>query len=215
VTLFVDLSNNNAGEPNWRELKRHVDGVMLKVSEGATFADRTFKPRRDRARAAGLRVGGYHFARPSMSDAPTRDAVLEARHFSSLVLELGRRDYVPALDMESLSSLSRDVQVMWARAFSQEIRRRLGRYPLFYSYPAFITGLLPDDAKPIGGGLWLAAYGRNDGKPYPFRVPKPWKKAVAHQFTSQGRVAGVTGLVDVSRVLQPAAMLAHPLTGRL
>ncbi|MDE2098573.1 MAG: glycoside hydrolase family 25 protein, partial [Patescibacteria group bacterium] len=93
MNLVVDVSNNN---PNvdFKALKASgVCGVWLKVSEGTSFADPLYARYRAEAKAAGLRVGGYHFGHPKNSP------VAEAQFFLSL-LKLEPGDLLPALDLE-------------------------------------------------------------------------------------------------------------------
>jgi lysozyme len=206
--LIIDLSSNNA-EPKWAALKRSgIEAVWLKASEGVTWRDPDFNRWRAAAGKAGLRVGAYHFARP---DLHPFDPVSEAKGFCAQVVSVGRRDLRPVLDYERLSGRGGDET--WIRQFNRVVSDRLKVGPLFYSYPALIESL--DLAHPVGYGLWLASYGRNDGKQHPYRVPAPWKKLVAHQFSSRCRVVGCDGLVDLSRVYQSRAVLAHPVAGRV
>jgi GH25 family lysozyme M1 (1,4-beta-N-acetylmuramidase) len=63
VTL-IDVSNVN-GSVDFREVRHAgIAGAFLKVSEGLDFNDSRFAEFRREARRAGVRVGGYHFARP-------------------------------------------------------------------------------------------------------------------------------------------------------
>lgn len=201
--LIVDLSDNNPPPIAFATLRRAgFEGVWLKASEGRTWVDETFRVRSNAARAAGLRVGAYHFARPDNGNHPGD----EAEHFAAVYKRIFSADLRPQLDLEV--GTPHPSYVPWARAWNQEVLRRLGVGPGFYSYPSYIEGLHADT--PIGWGLWLASFGRNDGKEHPFSVPAPWRHIVAHQFTSQARVQGVPGPVDVSKVYAPLAVLAFP-----
>lgn len=206
--LVVDLSSNNRA-PDWARLKRAgVSAAWLKASEGLTWNDPVFQSARKAANRAGVRVGAYHFARP---DLHPYGGSSEAIHFSNVVKSVGRTDLRPVLDYERISSHGGDGA--WIKNFNAVVKARLGVGPLFYSYPALVDSLRL--SKPVGYGLWLAAYSRNDGKEHPYTIPAPWKKTVAHQFSSQCRIAGCEGVVDLSTVSQPWAVLAHPVTGRL
>lgn len=204
--LLADLSNNNPTVDFRRLARAGVRGVYLKATEGATFVDPTFAARRTQARAAGLAVGAYHFARPDTGDARLSDAHAEARHFASVVGRLGWRDLRPALDLEIGRPEPR--YVAWSRAWNTQVRDLLGAGPLFYSYPYYIVGLRA--AEPIGYGLWLADYGRDDGAAHPAHVPAPWQKCVLHQYTSNGRVDGVSGRCDLNRAERMRPLFAFP-----
>jgi lysozyme len=202
VTVTVlDVSNWNAEVDFERVRAAGIAAVYLKASEGRSFSDRSFAARRAAARAAGLHVGAYHFARPG-----TNPPHVEAEHFLRVVGELDARDLRPALDFEVAGGLA-VARVEWARAWNRAVRGELGAWPLFYSYPALVEALAPE--RPIGGGLWLASFGRNDGVEHPFRVPAPWRRALLHQFSSECRVAGCSGRVDLSHGGSLAPLLAR------
>jgi lysozyme len=199
VATIIDLSSNN-GSVDWHRLKHAgVDGAMLKASEGVTWNDPTFNQRRKDAQTANLHVGAYHYARPHENDP-----VMEANHFCNIVGHLAPGDILPALDLEEGSG-SPDF-FYWIVKFNHRVEQKLGRYPLFYSYPAYIAQLKL--ARPVGSGLWLASYGRDDGKDYGAVVPAPWKRWLMHQFTSNATVGGVPGHADLSHASSLAPLLA-------
>lgn len=185
-------------------------GMLHKVSEGVRFADAEWKQRAAAARAAGLHVGGYHFART------TGDARVQAQYFAHLLGPVGRRDLHPALDIETNDGdLSPARLLEWMRAFAERVHELTGVRCLYYSYPAFLAAQSWDHPPGRGAGLWLAAYGPNDGHDHgiPAGSTAPWRHAVAHQFTSVGRIAGVAGHVDLSHARSRRAMLAHGWRG--
>lgn len=201
---IVDVSNNNGGAIDWVRVRHAgVTGVLLKATEGETFNDSTFASRRVAANKAGLRVGAYHFAHPE------NDPYTEAQHFCSVVKKLNRTDFKPVLDFEY--GHPDPGMVNWIKKFNATVLKHLGSYPIFYSYPAYISGLRL--AKPVGNGLWLASYARNDGKDYGAAVPAPWKKWNLHQFTSNATVGGIEGHVDLSHARSLMGLLAHPIKG--
>lgn len=210
--LVLDLSNNNQN-PNFRALYQDgIKGVMLKVSEGATFKDPVFQNWAKRARAQGLRVGGYHFAQPNGGDA-----VAEARWFAANLGPIQRRDFRPALDLEAnAGGLSWSQLVTWSRAFNQEFLKQTGKLPMFYASKGWIQAMHAD--VPIGSGLWLAHWS-NDGRPFVPTPPSPWKNVHLHQFTSEAdgpsplHPNGAVGRVDINQILKLRAVLANPVIG--
>jgi lysozyme len=214
TVLLIDISNNNAVTPTAFPLLKaaRIEGAWLKSSEGHTFDDRFFAQREQIAERAGLRVGAYHFANPG-----TNTPAEEAQHF--LAVYRGhddRRALKVVLDMERPGDRGRWL-IDWARRWNHVVHDALGHWPLFYSSSDYITshmGMTRAD-RPIGGGLWLAAYGRDDGVEHPFTVPAPWQRAVAHQFSSKGRVPGVVGNCDVTAAPRLRPLLAHPVIGTL
>lgn len=210
--LILDVSSFQ-GAINWHAVATMpgLAGVFVKASEGLTLNDPGFVQNRKGANAAGLRVGAYHFAHPELHPPD-----VEAKHFVSQVGKLAVRDLRPVLDLEvqkAIDKLGKDEVVAWARAWNRVVKNKLGVWPLFYSYSAYIAEL--GATVPIGGGLWLANYAQNDGIEHPYAVPAPWHTAAAHQFTSKAHVPGITGGVDLSSARSLVPLLAHPFLGRL
>jgi GH25 family lysozyme M1 (1,4-beta-N-acetylmuramidase) len=184
------------------------------VSEGVTFNDGVYAGWAARARRAGLRVGGYHFAQPDGGDA-----ILEARHFAKALGEIQRRDFRPALDLERNGGhLSWHALESWAHVFSQEVFRLTDTLPMLYASYGWLRGMEAD--YPVGAALWLA-YWSNDGRPFTPPAPAPWKSVHLHQFTSEATAKsplhpnGAYGRVDLNQILRLRPLLAHPILGLL
>lgn len=209
MITVLDLSNNNAA-PDFGLIKRGgAFGVLLKVSESTTFADATWLERSAAARAAGLHVGGYHFARPRAGSA-----TYEAHHFTSLLGKVQQRDLYPSLDLESNEGELLPVQLLaWVREFQTAVHDATGVRCSLYSYRAFIEGQRWARTPGTGAGLWLADYGPNDGHDHGTQAPAPWRRIVAHQYTSVGWFPGCVGNVDLSHARSRRRMLAHGLRG--
>jgi len=209
--FLIDISSNN-GRVDFVPVKRAgIEGAIIKATEGKTYVNPYWKPQREDAGKIGFRVGAYHYARP---DSNPFGAKAEAEHFCSVVGKLNRTDIKPVLDLEVYSNtISHEQLTAWSRDFNRVVKDTLGVWPMFYSYSSFITSM--QASKPIGNGLWLAHYSRNDGYEHGYSVPAPWKKVVAHQFTSRGRVAGVSGEVDLSSFARLRPLLAKPIAGWL
>lgn len=188
MATVVDISNVN-GAVDWKRLAATgVQGGYIKLSEGVTFDDPDSYAHAQAARKAGLPFGFYHFAHPEHNAAEA-----EAEHVLRRLS--GRRpDFRLVLDFEQGTAQASYGD--WAHRFSQAVRAKLGHFPIFYSYGPYIQGMRL--AKPVGSGLWLAAYGRNDGTEHPFDLPAPWKRVLMHQFSSNCRVGGCEHVVDLS-----------------
>lgn len=194
------------GVINWRRVAADpIAAVIIKATQGDSWVDPRFEENRRGAEAVGLRVGFYHFAEPNGANYSA-----QAAHHAKVIGSYRRRELRSALDLETGNPSRVEA---FARGFNQELKRELGLIPLFYSYAAFIESMRL--SKPIGAGLWLASYGRDDGADHGATPPKPWHKFVAHQFSSHGSAAGISGAVDVSHAASLRPMLAHPIAGRL
>jgi GH25 family lysozyme M1 (1,4-beta-N-acetylmuramidase) len=208
LLTIIDLYEGDV-VTNWDAVVREIAAGLLKATEGLTLNDHFFKAREHIADLKRWRHGAYHFAHPEL-----HSPAAEAKHFCDVVEHLGRRDLRPVLDYESrgaIHRLSGHELGQWARDWNQAVRKRLGSWPLFYSYPGYIAYIAP--ARPIGAGLWLASYGRNDGTDHGAAVPPPWRLYVAHQFSSNCLVSGCAGRVDLSHARRLRPLLAHGLRG--
>lgn len=205
--LIVDLSSNNKA-PDFKTLARHVQGAWIKATEGVGYTNPVYSIWKGYADHYGIRTGAYHFAQPDIGP------IQSAERFCEVVGKIGRRDLRPVLDFETWDNkLTPAEHEAWARTFNQTVRKHLGIIPIFYSYGPFIDRL--QLKKPVGDGLWEAAYGRDDGKSYPFAIAHPWKRTVAHQFTSKASVLGANGPIDLSYAPRLDGVLAHPILGLL
>jgi len=205
VFTILDVSNWQ-GEVNWPRVKQDGIGLaFVKATQGIGYVDPHFAANRAHAEAVGIRVGAYAYVEPGKASPEA-----QAARFVQVVGKLRRRELRPVQDLESGGTAGVEA---FARAFSRAVTIALGCTPLLYSYPDFLAELKL--ARPIGGGLWLASYGRNDGADHGADVPKPWRGWVAHQYTSRGHASGIAGEVDLSHAPRLRPLLAHPLTGLL
>jgi GH25 family lysozyme M1 (1,4-beta-N-acetylmuramidase) len=174
------------GDVNWRRVREAgFEFAFLKATEGRTFDDERFGFNRRAARAAGLAVGAYHFARPDNNSAES-----EAAHFLQ-VARPQRGDLLPVLDWEQNPPTA-----AWALRFLRAVEAAIRAAPILYSFPDFLrrTGSFEALRR---FPLWYASYGPNDGQAHSTSPPASFRFAV-HQFTSRGRVAGISGDVDLN-----------------
>lgn len=191
---MIDISNNNPEPINFARVYRSGQRrIYMKVTEGLSFVDETFVNRRQRARQNKLKVGGYHFAHTT--NDPKREAEFFAEHLGHVI---SGRDLRPCLDIETGNPTAE-----WAIEFLATAQKIMRVKPIIYSYGSFLEGMR--FRKPPAQ-LWLASYGRDDGKEHPFTIPKPWYRIAAHQFASKATVAGVPGDVDISHVFNYSAI---------
>ena len=132
MVFGIDASNVN-GHIDWPAVAKDVRFAHLKASEGGSFIDAEFRSNTFKARAAGLHVGPYHFARPEHHPGAV-GARIEAQFFFSCVggVRPGSWDIRPTLDLE----LGSGDLTIWAGAFLSEIERLTGVRPLLYTYTA-------------------------------------------------------------------------------
>ncbi|OGB76474.1 MAG: hypothetical protein A3G82_22470 [Burkholderiales bacterium RIFCSPLOWO2_12_FULL_67_210] len=182
----VDLSNWQGGEVNFVQIKqagKHF--VFVKSSEGATVVDPDHARNVQRARAAGLAVGSYHFY--ESDDTPQA----QFRNFAAQ-LSLKPGDLPPVVDIERLSKGDAKALAPALQQFLGLLEQQVGVKPILYSGEYFANEYLSVfDAYP----LWLAEY---SGEASP-QLPKGWTRWTFWQHSQSGKVAGVPGPVDLNR----------------
>jgi GH25 family lysozyme M1 (1,4-beta-N-acetylmuramidase) len=170
--------------------------VIAKATEGIGFTDSKWARNRTYAPAAGLALGGYHFARPDLNP---NDPAGEADWFvSQLGLVPGM--LIPALDLEKSGGLSKSALTAWVGAWLQEVYAKTGVRAMIYTSPAFWKSYLGDTTAFADAGyrvLWIAHWFVSSP-----RVPaNNWggRGWTFWQYDNSGTVPGIDGRVDLDR----------------
>lgn len=181
------------------------DFVICKSTEGEDFIDpgagsssdsnptrQEHLGRRVRAiRAAGLKVGLYHYLRPRAG----RSGAVEANHAVKVAKAAGwgqEGDIRLVVDVEETALASRAATKRYVREFVERYEHLTGHRPVLYSFPFFLAQL--GFKSTLGCPLWIAHF----DVPTP-TIPKPWSHYTVWQFTSHGSTAGVQGNVDLNK----------------
>lgn len=170
--------------------------VIAKATEGIGWTDSSWTEYRNGARAAGLAVTGYHFARPDGNPTKPRE---EARWYvSQLNLQAGM--IIPALDLERGGSLGKTALTAWVQAWLDEVYLLTGARAMIYVSPSFWRNYLGDTRTFADQGynvLWVAHWGVSS----PSVPASNWggKGWTFWQYTSDGTVPGIDGRVDLNK----------------
>ena len=170
--------------------------VFLKASEGRNYTDPTYAGNRQAAKAAGLRTGAYHFARP---ETVAGDAVGEAQVFVAAA-KLQSGDLRPVLDIEVNGGLGVAALQAWVRTWLDEVYRLTGQRAIVYTSPNFWRTSMGDTQSIAQAGyttLWIAHWGASSPTvPAGNWAGYGWS---FWQYSSTGRVSGISGDVDLDR----------------
>jgi len=171
--------------------------AFIKASEDIDFVDWTYQTNRFGAKAAGLFVGAYHFARPSRTPG---DAEAEADNFIATAGWMSG-ELTPVLDLEVTGGLNQYELQAWTMAFLQRVYDRTGVRPLIYTSPTFWRNSMGDTnwfALNGYGVLWIAHWTTASA---PSTPAGNWGGLgwTFWQYTSSGSVAGIAGRVDLNR----------------
>jgi lysozyme len=191
----VDVSQYQ-GRIDWKAVARSQDFAIARATLGNTYVDTFYAANRNGARAARIRFGAYHFAKPG---ANLNDAIIEADHFVR-VARLGRGDLIPTLDIEATGGLGVTALRTWVRTWLARVASRVGVKPMIYVSPSFWRTYMGNTTWFANAGyriLWIAHY--NVSAPTVPAFNWGGRGWTFWQWTSCGRVAGIGGCVDRDR----------------
>lgn len=193
--LIIDVSSHN-GDINWEKVKEAgIKGAMIRVGyrgygDATIVEDDCFQKNIAGAKDAGLKVGVYFFSQATTPE----EAIEEAEYVTKKIW--GRGVTLPvAFDMEPFMGNERFInhdiksKTEMADAFLKVISK-FGYEPILYGNPTWLSNDV-DISKLTEYPVWLAHYTFSTEWPYAFRM---W------QFTSQGRVSGINGDVDLNLI---------------
>jgi GH25 family lysozyme M1 (1,4-beta-N-acetylmuramidase) len=178
-----------------------------RTHSGVTERDACFTGNWTGAEAHGVYRGAYHYAIPS---AKAGSAVRDARTFVAVTGRMqDAGDLPPVLDLETSGGLKPVQLSAWAATWLSTVRTLTGRQPMIYTYPSFWRTAMADSQAFHAYPLWIANWTRTPS------VPGGWPTWTVHQYSASGRVAGISGDVDLDVFNGTADQLhafAHPGT---
>jgi len=188
-TLGNDVSSFQS-KVDWPTMS-HGGGKFsyIKATEGVNYTNPYFDQQSGGSHQAGLWHGAYHFALPDVSNG-----IVQANFFVDHGGKWVRdgKTLPPALDMEYnpygdvCYKLSATDMVNWVKAFSDQVHKRTGRYPMIYTSLSWWTKCTGNNAS-LGktNPLWVARYNKDIGT-----LPNGWAKQTIWQFADKGPFPG-------------------------
>jgi lysozyme len=178
---------------NWTAVRAQgARFAFVKVSEGGNYKNSYAASDIAAARAAGLYVTGYHFARPRL---PISTATSDARTFASLLGPMKVAGTLPpVLDMETTGGLSAANATLWMRTFLSALQNLTGRTPMIYSGQWFWKGYLNNPTGFSQYPVWAAQYTGGIGP----NLFGDFQYSTFWQYTDAAKVNGIKGGVDAS-----------------
>lgn len=164
-----------------------IEVVYIRAGQGFSYEDAKFERNYKEAKENGLKIGVYHY----VTARNVEQAKLQAQFFVSLISNK-QIDCKLAMDFESFGNLTKSQVNEISLAYIEEVEKLSKKEVVVYSntYNARYTF----DDEVANYPLWVAQYGvsqpQDNGK---------WKSWVGYQYTSTGRVNGITGNVDRDR----------------
>ena len=184
----VDVSHHN-GDLNWAQLKNEgVAFAYIKVTEGVSHKDRSYKDNYPEAKLTGMKVGTYHFYTFGL------DGKEQANHFIRHA-KVASDDLIPVIDVEHSPYNRHSWDMSYQMLVIDELKKMeqvmfdyYGVHPIIYTnrdcYKLYIKEHLPKNL------IWMS-----DLHNEPNIEDNEW---IIWQFSHTGRLNGVKGNVDLN-----------------
>lgn len=183
----IDISHYQ-GDVFWEVIGENtrMAYVYIKATEGGDRIDDRYEQNLLTAHRHGLKVGSYHFYRPKTPQAQ------QLANFTAQCLR-SEQDLIPMIDIETTAGLSGEAFRDSLFTFLNLVERHYRQKPLIYTgtnfYNRYLAGLL-DEYK-----LMIAQYTEREPLLADERDYTLW------QYTGKGRINGIKGHVDKSRLM--------------
>jgi len=169
INVIVDISHHNGNVDLNKAQQAGIAGVIHKGTQGTGMFDRSYTGNRQKAEAAGLMWGAYHFGTKG-------DGAEQADFFLSKI----NADEQTLLVLDYEPNGLRTMTLDQARAFVTRVNAVTGRFPGLYSGNLIKEQLRSQPVDPVLSKcfLWIAQYG-----PQPKNIPPTWSSWTMWQYT--------------------------------
>ena len=178
----IDVSHYQ-GAIDWAKVRAAgFEFAFIKATQGTAYSKVDyFRNNAPVALGSGLEVGAYHYG--TFSNVP--EAIAEARYFLSVVKDF-RLTYPLVLDLEENKQGVSKQQLTDAAIAFLEVIENAGYFAVLYTGKNFLETQL-DESRLKPYALWVARYNSELGR-----------SADIWQYTSSGKVDGISGNVDMN-----------------
>ncbi len=189
--------STHQGAINWTSVKNAgIKFAFTKATEGVDFIDNRFAANMSGARAAGVYIGPYHYARPDSFSTNPSDAANEANDFVDAIAPYYATPgkYLrPVIDMEESDITTSNKKTFiskWIRDFAAVVQARLGVKPIIYASSSYITSYFESNINQFP--LWLANWNYTPPTLPPASADGIFNGWRFWQYTSSGNVGGIS-----------------------
>ena len=171
--------------------------VVIKASEGETYADPTFNDDWNGAKVSGLLRAPYCFFHPKQDPKKQADFF-----YNTVQAQNDRGELPPVLDLEVTDGLTRDKIIPRVKTWLDETEAAFGRKPMIYSGVSFLETNLSD----LGGGppvwakdypFWLSWYPIQYTDGMSPLMPRGWFTWNFWQYSENGHLNGINTKVNL------------------
>ncbi|MFG3300590.1 GH25 family lysozyme [Micromonospora chersina] len=221
--IDVSSHDHNLGAIDWPGVAANgYKFAYVKATEGQTYRNPYFAADYAAAKAAGLLVGAYHFARPD-----GRDPVTEANFFiDNAQFAKDSQTLVPMVDIEwpywsgapTCYGLTTTEMSAWIKSFTDQVKARIGRPVMIYTNTNYWNPCTGNNATFGANPLDIAGYtttrpplpaGWTTETIWQYAAGDPSQPGNYSQNAFNGDYAALTRLTGAPAVAAPIALRAR------
>ncbi len=194
--LGIDVSHYD-GTINWLQVAA-VPKIFAwaKATEATNYTDPTFTTNMTNGEAAGVKMGGYHFAHPE-----TNSASSEASYYLGVAgTYITSCELIPALDLEDpsggpslISSMTSTALTNWVQQWMTAVKNQTGITPVIYTNGSIASYM---NSSVNTYPLWMADPDGSATSP-PTNIGV-WTNWAFKQYSWTGTVPGISAQVDLN-----------------
>lgn len=172
---------------NYDTVAKNIDGVIVRVQYGSLHEDVHYRTHIREFQKRNIPVAVYAWFRGN------QDIKKQASDFYNRA-----KSFKPAfwwIDVEE-----KDITRAMTESYRAELKKLTNGKVGLYIANHLYTKINPDVAK--FDGVWIPTYGKNTGK-YEGWNPTSTSNYDIHQYTDKGKLAGIAGVVDLNRLVDP------------
>lgn len=190
----IDVSHYQ-GRINWDEVAKDskVNYVYLKATEGINYVDDTYRYNFQSCKRVGLKVGSYLFFRPNLPAKAQFDLFVSQ-------VDTRKQDLLPLIDAEVIKGVSTAVFQTRLIELCELFEKEYGKKPLIYTGRNFYNKHIYGNSRLRSYKFFIASYSFEEPELYGGDEYLLW------QYTASGRVRGIRGDVDMSRLVGRTTM---------
>lgn len=189
---ILDISHHQLpSKIDYDKLAQQVSHVIVRTQYGSLQLDRHYKTHHAEFNKRGITTSAYAWIR----GVNIADMEKEATDFYNRTKDLNPTFWWLDIEEQSMSDMRAG-----ASAFVRKLRqlgaKKVGAYIGHHFYNQFNINVDELDA------VWIPRYGSNNGKPQ----QSPAFNCDIHQYTSNGRLDGYDGPLDLNRIISDKAL---------
>lgn len=187
--MIIDISEwQHPDQINYAQLAKQIDHVIVRIQYGSAYCDKYYQTHLQRFQDLGIPTAVYAWVRGTSQE----DMAQEARTFYERAKIFQPSFYWLDVEEQSMADMRGGVEV-YRQTLKKLTNQKVGVYVAHHLYRQFNLAVDRFDA------LWLPSYGQNTGS-YQGVDPTVNKQYDLHQYTSNGRLAGYNGVLDLNRL---------------